>query len=114
MYDALGWARNSPLHVWGPSGYTEEMGTAYFCDLMDKAALWHDQSKLGVVPSGGMRITPHEFDYSRFGPENPQLLVYDDNDVQIYAFPVVHVIYGTVGYRLEWNRLAQGDSGSIS
>lgn len=106
MYDALGWARNSPLHVWGPSGYTEEMGTAYFCDLMHKAALWHDQSKSGVIPSGGMRITPHEFDYSRFGPENPQLLVYDDNAVQIYAFPVVHVIYGTVGYRLEWNGLA--------
>jgi ribonuclease Z len=42
LYDALGWARNSPLHVWGPSGYTPEMGTAYFCEMMDKAALWHE------------------------------------------------------------------------
>ena len=34
------------------------------------------------------------------------MLVYDDNDVQIYAFPTVHCIYGTVGYRLEWNGLS--------
>ena len=106
LYDALGWARNSPLHVWGPSGYITEMGTAYFCDLMKKAALWHDQSKIGLIPSEGMNIVAHEFDYGRLGPDNPRMLVYDENDVQIYAFPVVHCIYGSVGYRLEWNGLS--------
>jgi ribonuclease Z len=39
LFDGMGWARNSPLEVWGPSGYTTEMGTAVFCDLMHKAAL---------------------------------------------------------------------------
>jgi hypothetical protein len=63
LYDALGWARNSPLHVWGPSGYTPEMGTAYFCEMMDKAALWHDQSKMGIVPSEGMEIVAHSIAY---------------------------------------------------
>ena len=106
LYDALGWARNSPLHVWGPSGYTPEMGTAYFCEMMDKAALWHDQSKMGIVPSEGMEIIAHEFDYSQFSPDNPRMLVYDQNDVKIYAFPTVHCIYGPVGYRLEWNSLS--------
>lgn len=106
LYDALGWSRNAPLQVWGPSGYTKEMGTAYFCEMMDKAALWHDQSKVGLVPDAGMQIVAHEFDYGQFGPENPRQLVYDENDVQIYAFPVVHCIYGSVGYRLEWNGLA--------
>ena len=32
LFDALGWARNTPLHVWGASGATPEMGTAAFCD----------------------------------------------------------------------------------
>jgi ribonuclease Z len=106
LYDALGWARNSPLHVWGPSGYTPEMGTATFCDMMEKAAFWHDQSKMGIIPNEGMEIVAHEFDYGKLGPANPNMLVYDENDVQIYAFPTVHCIYGTVGYRLEWNGLS--------
>lgn len=106
LYDGLGWARNSPLRVWGPSGYTEEMGTAYFCDVMKKATLWHDQSKIGIVPSEGMGVEANEFDYGKFTPENPQQLVYSENGVEIYAFPVVHCIYGAVGYRLEWNGLA--------
>ena len=106
LYDALGWARNSPLHVWGPSGYTAEMGTAAFCDMMDKAATWHRQSKIGIVPGEGMEIVAHEFDYGRFSPANPNMLVYDENEVKIYTFPVVHCIYGSVGYRLEWNGLS--------
>ncbi|GAI74272.1 unnamed protein product, partial [marine sediment metagenome] len=106
LYDALGWARNSPLHVWGPSGYTPEMGTAYFCEMMDNAALWHDQSKLGIVPSEGMEIIAHEFDYGQLGPDKPNMLIYDENEVKIYAFPTVHCIYGTIGYRLEWHDLS--------
>jgi ribonuclease Z len=106
LYDALGWARNSPLHVWGPSGYTEEMGTANFCETMKKASLWHDQSKIGIIPSEGMEIIAHEFDYGKLGPDNPTILVYDEGGVNIYAFPVVHCIYGSVGYRLEWNGLS--------
>ena len=30
LFDAMGWARNTPLHVWGPSGTTPELGTAEF------------------------------------------------------------------------------------
>jgi len=73
---------------------------------MHQAALWHNQSKIGLGPEGGMEIISNEFDYSKFSLDNPQQLVYDENDVQIYAFPVVHCIYGSVGYRLEWNGLA--------
>ena len=106
LYDALGWARNSPLHVWGPSGYTPEMGTAYFCEMMDKAALWHDQSKMGIVPSEGMEIIAHEFDYSQFSPDKPRMLVYDQNDVKITAFPAIHIRDGSVSYRLDWQGLS--------
>jgi ribonuclease Z len=106
LFDGMGWARNTPLQVWGPSGYTEELGTAYFCDLMHKAALWHIESKRGLVPSSGAVINAHEFDVSHFSPDNPRMLVYDNNGVKIYAFPVIHCIYGSIAYRLEWNGLS--------
>lgn len=106
IYDGMGWARNTPLHVWGPSGYTEEMGTAAFCQHMERAALWHNESKAGITPSSGAKIEAHEFDYSQLGPDNPQIVVYEENGVTISAFPTVHCIYGTVGYRLEWNGLS--------
>jgi ribonuclease Z len=106
LYDGMGWARNIPLQVWGPSGYSEEMGTAKFCDYMRKAAEWHVQSKMGLVPSPGGEIISHEFDVSKFSPENPQMVVYEENDVKISAFPVIHCIYGSVAYKLEWKGLS--------
>ena len=38
LFDTMGWARNTPLHVWGPSGYTPELGTAAFTQNIRKAA----------------------------------------------------------------------------
>jgi len=60
----------------------------------------------GYVPSTGAKIEAHEFDYSQFGPDSPQLVVYEENGVRIAAFPAVHGIYGAVGYRLDWNGLS--------
>ena len=47
---------------------------------------WHR----GLVPNGGAEIVAHEFDVSQLSPDNPRILVYDENDVKIYAFPVIH------------------------
>jgi ribonuclease Z len=106
LYDAMVWGREATLRVWGPSGYTAEMGTAAFVDHMVKAARWHNESKIGIGPSGGMRTEVSEFDVGSLSPENPQVLVYEENGVRVWAFPVVHCIYGAVGYRLEWNGLS--------
>jgi len=103
LFDAMGWARNTPLHVWGPSGTTPELGTAAFTENIRQAAEWHVQSKRDLLPTGGTTIVCHEIDVSEFSPENPRQLVYDENGVKIYAFPVVHCIEGSLGYRLEWN-----------
>ena len=46
LFDAMGWARNTPLHVWGPSGSTPELGTAAFTENIRKAAEWHVQLSL--------------------------------------------------------------------
>jgi ribonuclease Z len=113
LFDAMGWARNTPLHVWGPSGTTPELGTAAFTENIRKAAEWHVQSKRDLLPTGGTTIVTHEIDVSKFSLENPRQLVYNKNGVKIYAFPVVHCIEGSLGYRLEWNGLVfvyTGDS----
>ena len=106
LFDAMGWARNTPLQVWGPSGTTPELGTAEFTKNIRKAAEWHVQSKRNLLPTGGTKIVTHEIDISKFSPENPRQLAYDENGVKIYAFPVVHTIDGSMGYRLEWKGLS--------
>jgi len=106
LFDAMGWARNTPLQVWGPSGTTPELGTAAFTKNIRAAAEWHVQSKRNLLPTGGTTIVAHEIDISKFSPENPRQLAYDENGVKIYAFPVVHTIDGSMGYRLEWKGLS--------
>lgn len=106
LFDAMGWARNTPLQVWGPSGTTPELGTAAFTQNIREAAEWHVQSKRNLLPTGGTTIVTHEIDISKFSPKNPRQLAYDKNGVKIYAFPVVHTIDGSMGYRLEWNGLS--------
>jgi len=105
LYDAMGWARNTPLHLWGSSGYTPELGVTAFAQRVTEAAEWHIQNKQSILPRGGMTITPHEVDYKKFSPEHPRQLAYEENGVKIYAFPVIHALAGSMGYRLEWNGL---------
>jgi ribonuclease Z len=38
LWDSMGWARNTPLHVWGASGSTPELGVASFVDHVTKSA----------------------------------------------------------------------------
>ena len=111
LFDAMGWSRNVPLHVWGSSGYTKEQGTAAFVDHVEKASQWHIESKRGIAASDGMSMIAHEFDYSKFSEKNPRQLIYNINGVKIYAFPLLHTIYGSVGYRLEWNGLSMAFTG---
>ncbi len=111
MFDAMGWSRNVPLQVWGPSGATEESGTAAFVENVKKASSWHIESKTGIAPSEGMTMVAHEFDYYSFTEEEPNQLIYNEKGVKIYAFPVIHTIAGSVGYRLEWNGMSMAFSG---
>ncbi len=106
LFDAMGWARNTPLRVWGPSGHTPELGTAAFIENIYKASEWHRQSKSDLLPVGGAKFDTQEIDISLFSLDNPQQLVYDNDGVKIYAFPVVHTIDGAVGFRLEWKGLS--------
>jgi ribonuclease Z len=111
LFDSMGWARNTPLHIWGSSGSTPELGVAAFADHIQKAAYWHTLSKTGIIADGGMKIIAQEFDFAKFTKAAPRALVYNKNGVSIYAFPVDHILIGAVGYRLEWNGLSMAFTG---
>jgi ribonuclease Z len=97
---AGGWTagRTGPLRVWGPSGATPEMGTAYAVDHFLKAYAWDATTRnFRLSPEPG-KIEVTEFDYKA---ENA--VVYQENGVTIRSWPAIHAGDGSVSYALEWN-----------
>ncbi len=96
---AGGWTagRPVPLEVWGPSGQTEDMGTAYAIDGFLRAYNWDYQTrayKITPVPGG---ITVNEFDYAA---ENA--VVYDENGIVVRSIPAIHAGDGPVSFIIEY------------
>ncbi len=99
---AGGWTagRTGPLRVWGPSGATEDMGTAYAIKGFLQAYNWDARTrdfKISPVPG---KIEVHEFDYKA---ENA--VIYDENDVTIRTWPAIHAGDGPVSFALEYKGL---------
>lgn len=92
--------RNVPLKVWGPSGPTEELGTAYALDHMRKMLSWDIACRVGNVDPRGYRFEVNEFDY-----KGENAVIYEENGVTIRSFPAIHGIDGSVSFSLEWNGL---------
>ena len=92
--------RTGPLHVWGPTGDREEMGTAYALDHLQKTLAWDIEGRKGRLPASGQVLEVHEFDY-----KGENHVVYQENGVTIRAWPANHVIDGSVSYSLDWNGL---------
>jgi ribonuclease Z len=92
--------RNVPLRVWGPSGATPELGTAYALEHMQKMLSWDLAGRAGNVDFRGYVMDVTEFDY-----KGENQVVYEDNGVTIRSFPAIHSIDGSVSYSLEWNGL---------
>lgn len=92
--------RNVPLRVWGPSGATPELGTAYALDHMQKMLTWDLAGRAGNVDFRGYQIDVTEFDY-----KGENQVVYEENGVTIRSFPAIHSIDGSVSFSLEWNGL---------
>ena len=104
--DALivgGWlsGRYTPLHVYGPSGATPELGTKAAMEGLLKALAWDLKGRSGILPDAGGRVIPHEFDY-----KGVNQVVYDHNGVKITSWPAIHSLDGSVSYRVEWNGLS--------
>lgn len=97
-----GWlgGRYTPLHVYGPSGSTPELGTKIHIDHIRAAWAWDVTSRAGTLPNAGGEIVAHEFDYSRTA------VIYDKNGVKVTSFPAIHIRDGSVSFRLDWNGLS--------
>jgi ribonuclease Z len=98
-----GWlsGRYTPLHIYGPSGAEPALGTAAFVDGLKQAYAWDISGRAGILPDDGGKLIAHEFDFKQVGG-----VVYEENGVTITSFPAVHVLDGSVSYRLDWNGLS--------
>ena len=97
---AGGWTagRTGPLRVWGPSGATPEMGTAYAIDGFRKAYHWDAQTRNFRINPGPGKIKVVEFDY-----KGENQVVYEKNGVTIRSWPAIHAGDGPVSFALEWS-----------
>ena len=97
-----GWlsGRYTPIHIFGPTGSTPELGTKAFVDGMSKGYAWDLETRSGALPDKGAQIVVHEFDYKQ---ENK--IIYNENGVTVRSWPAIHSLDGAVSYSLEWKGL---------
>ncbi len=92
--------RYTPLHLYGPTGSSPEMGTKAFVEGMKKGYAWDIAGRSGALPDAGGKIVVHEFDYKAVNA-----VVYQKNGVTIRSWPAIHLLDGPVSFGLEWNGL---------
>jgi ribonuclease Z len=96
---AGGWTagRPVPLEIWGPSGQTKDMGTAYAIEHFLKANNWDKKTReFKITPIPG-QITVHEFDYKAVNE-----VIYQQNGVTIRSIPAIHTGDGPVSFIVEY------------
>jgi ribonuclease Z len=92
--------RQKPLRIWGPSGPSKELGTAYAVEAMERMYTWDLAGRVGIVDFRGYSLDVTEFDYKA---ENA--IVYEENGVTIRSWPAIHSLDGPVSFSLNWNGL---------
>jgi ribonuclease Z len=92
--------RQKPLRIWGPSGPTEELGTAAAIEALKNVYRWDLAGRVGLVDFRGYGLEVKEFDYRA---ENK--VIYEKNGVTIRSWPAIHSLDGPVSFSLEWNDL---------
>lgn len=92
--------RQKPLRVWGPSGPTEDLGTAAAIDALKLVYRWDLSGRVGLVDFRGYGLEVNEFDY-----KGENAVVYENNGVTIRSWPAIHSLDGPVSFSLEWNGL---------
>ena len=94
-----GWmnGRYTPFHFYGPSGAEPRLGTKAFVDNQVKSWAWDIEGRRTGFPIEGGKVIAHEFDFRNEG------VIYDKNGVKISSFPAIHILDGSVSFRLDWN-----------
>jgi len=100
LYMFGGWSGrwHKTLQVYGPSGRTDEYGTASMVEGMKQMLGWHKDA-FSVFPVGqGWDIDVHEYDFRDNGG-----VIYDQDGVRVIHWQRSHAKDGASGYRLDWN-----------
>ena len=97
--------RFGPVHVWGPSGSEPALGTEKFIEHLRALCSWEVASSQGAVSIESGQIEATEFDFKK------EQVIYEAKGVRITSFPVIHVLDGAVGYRIDFNGLTVVHSG---
>lgn len=88
--------RRDPVELWGPAGEHEALGTAAYAQHLAAAHAWDYESMRGHPGQSGAQMVTTEVPYDRAST------VYERNGVTITSFPVIHMLDGAVGYRLDY------------
>ena len=97
--------RRDPVEVWGPGGEVPELGTRSYAEHLTLAHAWDTASLNGHPGQSGAQMEVTEV------PFETTSTVYERNGVRISSFPVIHILNGSVGYRLDYNGLSVVFSG---
>ncbi len=97
--------RRDPVEVWGPASDNEKYGTRHFTKYLEEAFAWDTESMSGHPGQSGAHTITTEVPYDK------TQVVYDRNGVKITSFPVIHLHFGSVGYKLEYAGLSVVFSG---
>jgi len=89
--------RLDPVEVWGGASDDPARGTETFVDTIQRALAWDHASMTEYAPITGAHATAHEVPYDRTE------VVYERNGVTITSFPVIHVLNGAVGFRIDYD-----------
>ena len=88
--------RRDPVEVWGPASDNEKYGTKHFTEHLEEAFAWDTESMNGHPGQSGARTITTEVPYDKTE------VVYERNGVKVTSFPVIHLHFGSVGYKLEY------------
>ena len=96
---AGGWTSGRPgaLEVWGPSGMTEDMGTAYAIEGFLRAYNWDYQTRAYKITPVPGQINVHEFDYKAVNQ-----VIYDQKGIKVRSIPAIHAGDGPVSFIIEY------------
>ncbi len=72
--------RSVPLEVYGPSGPNHSLGTQVFVENTLAAGQWDLESRKVGIPTQGMAINTHEFEWDK------TQVIYEENDVMVTPF----------------------------
>ena len=88
--------RRDPVELWGPAGEYAPLGTRSYAQHIEAAHAWDMESMCGHPGQSGARLSTTEVPFDR------PATVYERNGVTISSFPVIHILNGAVGYRLDY------------